>query len=197
MEFPIWLLLTPVVTCMCDYRRGLDWWMDLLTTYIHHSELQVITAPLVITIHRTPQHLLSLFPACCVFNSRSLATDSNIGDSATSSAHIVTLRRISRNWTLVICQLNYSAISSQPSLQSSTQLPTLSWQLNSLTHQPATSLHSTELHSASLGSSLYILGADPTENAAPKNPSVAVAQMLLTCLLAVTKQCMFLLVIIA
>jgi hypothetical protein len=28
---------------MCDYRRDLDWWMDLLTTYTrtHHSELQV------------------------------------------------------------------------------------------------------------------------------------------------------------
>jgi hypothetical protein len=25
--------------CMSDYRRGLDWWLDLLTTWIHHSEL--------------------------------------------------------------------------------------------------------------------------------------------------------------
>jgi hypothetical protein len=32
-----------------DYRRGLDWWMDLLTTYTHDSELQVITAPLLIS----------------------------------------------------------------------------------------------------------------------------------------------------
>jgi hypothetical protein len=22
-----------MVTCMSDYRRGLDWWLDLLTTY--------------------------------------------------------------------------------------------------------------------------------------------------------------------
>jgi hypothetical protein len=22
-----------------DYKRGMDWWIDLLTTYIHHSEL--------------------------------------------------------------------------------------------------------------------------------------------------------------
>jgi hypothetical protein len=21
------------VACMCDYRRGSDWWLDLLTTY--------------------------------------------------------------------------------------------------------------------------------------------------------------------
>jgi hypothetical protein len=24
---------------VCDYRRGMDWWMDLLTTCVHHSEL--------------------------------------------------------------------------------------------------------------------------------------------------------------
>jgi hypothetical protein len=96
----------------CDYRWGLEWWMDLLTTCTHHSELQVITAPLLIsTIHKSPLHPLNLFPACSV-NSRSLATSSNSGDSSASLAHVVTLRRISRNWTLVKCQLNYSAISS-------------------------------------------------------------------------------------
>jgi hypothetical protein len=26
-----------IVTCMSDYRRGLDWTLDLLTTYIHNS----------------------------------------------------------------------------------------------------------------------------------------------------------------
>jgi hypothetical protein len=36
--------------------------MDLLTTYTHDSELQAITAPpLISTIHKSPQHLLSLF----------------------------------------------------------------------------------------------------------------------------------------
>jgi hypothetical protein len=31
----------PTVTylCVCDYRRGMDWILDLLTTCIHHSEL--------------------------------------------------------------------------------------------------------------------------------------------------------------
>jgi hypothetical protein len=29
----------------CYYRRGMNWWMDLLTTYRHDSELQAITAP--------------------------------------------------------------------------------------------------------------------------------------------------------
>jgi hypothetical protein len=34
---------------VCGYRRGMDWWMDLLTTCTHHSELQVITAPSLIS----------------------------------------------------------------------------------------------------------------------------------------------------
>jgi hypothetical protein len=29
---------------MCDYRRGMDWWMDLLATNTSLFELQVITA---------------------------------------------------------------------------------------------------------------------------------------------------------
>jgi hypothetical protein len=47
---------------MNDCRRGLDWWMDLLATYTHDSELQVITAsPLISIIHKSPQHSLSHF----------------------------------------------------------------------------------------------------------------------------------------
>jgi hypothetical protein len=85
----------------------MDWWMDLLTTCTCHSELQVITAPLLIsTIHRSPQHPWSLFPACCVFNSCSLATASSSGDSSASHAHVITVQRISHNWTLVNCRLN-------------------------------------------------------------------------------------------
>jgi hypothetical protein len=46
---------------MCDYRRGLDWWIDLLTTYTHDSELQAVTAPpLISTIHKSPQHQLNI-----------------------------------------------------------------------------------------------------------------------------------------
>jgi hypothetical protein len=94
--------------------------MDLLTTYIHHSELQAITAPFLISaFHKSPQQPLILFPACCV-NSRSLTTASNSGDYSASRAHVITVRRISRNWTLVNCQLNYRAISFQPPLQSLT-----------------------------------------------------------------------------
>jgi hypothetical protein len=47
---------------MYNYRRGSDWWVDLLTTYTYHSELQVITAlSLISTLYKSPQHLLSLF----------------------------------------------------------------------------------------------------------------------------------------
>jgi hypothetical protein len=70
---------------MRDYRRGVDWWMALLTTYVHRSELQVITAPLLIsTLYKSPQQQLSHFPACSVFNSRSPAMHSSNGDSYAS-----------------------------------------------------------------------------------------------------------------
>jgi hypothetical protein len=47
---------------MCDYRRGLDWWFNLLTTYTHNLGRETITAPLLIpTIHKSPQYTLSLF----------------------------------------------------------------------------------------------------------------------------------------
>jgi hypothetical protein len=47
---------------MGDYRRGMDSWMDLLTTYKHHPELQGITAPSLISkLYISPQQLLSLF----------------------------------------------------------------------------------------------------------------------------------------
>jgi hypothetical protein len=46
---------------MCDYRRGLDWWMDLMATYTHDSELQVITTPLLIyALQSSLQHTLRL-----------------------------------------------------------------------------------------------------------------------------------------
>jgi hypothetical protein len=52
---------------MDDYRRGMDWWMDLLTTYTYHPELQVITAlSLIFTLYKLPQHLLSLFYLLCL-----------------------------------------------------------------------------------------------------------------------------------
>jgi hypothetical protein len=69
--------------------RVLDWRLDLLTTYTYDSEPHAITVPPpTSTIHKSPQHPLSLFPACCVF-SRSLATASNSTDSSTSHAQVL------------------------------------------------------------------------------------------------------------
>jgi hypothetical protein len=177
-EWIYWPLFTPLGTTS-NYSA---------TANLHNS--QITAAP------------AKLFPACYIFNSSSLATASNSGNSSASRAHVVTVWRISRKWTLADCHFNYSAISSQPSLQSSTQLPTLNW---TLTRQPTTSLHSTQLNctQVSLGFSLYSLGADPTGNTASSNPSIvmdgflAIARILLTCLPAVTKQRMFPLAIVA
>jgi hypothetical protein len=78
---------------MRDYRRGMDWWMDLLTTYTHHSELQVITAlSLISTVYKSPQHPLSLFSACCILISRFLGKASNNGDSSASRAQVFLLQ---------------------------------------------------------------------------------------------------------
>jgi hypothetical protein len=75
--------------------------MDLLTTYTPHSELQVITAlSLISTFYKSPQHPLSLFPARCVFKSRSLPTASNVGDSSASRAQILFSHLLMQNSTL-------------------------------------------------------------------------------------------------
>jgi hypothetical protein len=81
----------------------MDWWMDLLATYTHHSELQVITElSLISTLNKSPQHLVCLFQPA-VFISRSLSTASNIGDYSASRAQ---------------------ALFSQPPVQNSFQLST-------------------------------------------------------------------------
>jgi hypothetical protein len=58
------------------------------------------------------------FPACCVFTSRSLEKASNSGDSSVSRPQVLLPQPPVQN----SCQLNYSAISFQPPLQSSTEL---------------------------------------------------------------------------
>jgi hypothetical protein len=69
-----------VATCISDYRRGLDWWMDLLTT--HTSNYSSIASS---TLYKSPQHTLS-FPSCCVvFISRSQVTASDSGGSSASA----------------------------------------------------------------------------------------------------------------
>jgi hypothetical protein len=78
------------LTYMSDYRRGMNWWMDLLSTYTQHSELQVITALSVIfTLYTSPHHPLSIFSASCVFISRFLATACKSGDYSAPRAQVV------------------------------------------------------------------------------------------------------------
>jgi hypothetical protein len=85
----------------CDYRRGMNWWIDLLTTYTHNSKVKVNTAlSLISTLYKSSQHPLSLFAACCIFITRSLSTSSNIGDPTASRAHALSLQPPVQNLTL-------------------------------------------------------------------------------------------------
>jgi hypothetical protein len=62
-------------------------WMDLLTTYTHHSELHVISALSPITTATAKP-----FAAYCTFTSRSQATVSNSEDSSASELRPCHLR---------------------------------------------------------------------------------------------------------
>jgi hypothetical protein len=62
-------------------------------------------------------------PACYVLTSRSLATASNSGDSSASRAQVLLSQSPMQN---SLSTVNYNVISSQPPLQSSAELPTLS-----------------------------------------------------------------------
>jgi hypothetical protein len=56
------MVYTVTYLWMCDYRRGMDRILDLLTTCTHHPEVQVITAlSLISTLYKPPQHALNLF----------------------------------------------------------------------------------------------------------------------------------------
>jgi hypothetical protein len=78
-----------IVTCKCDYRRGLDG-DSIYWPLIHDSELQVITAlSLISTGHKSPQHPQNLLLAYCIFIGRSLATVSNNEDSSASRAQVL------------------------------------------------------------------------------------------------------------
>jgi hypothetical protein len=104
---------------MGDYRQGIDWWMNLLTACTHQSHLQVITLlSLISTFYKSSQHLLSLFqPAVSspvVPWQRFLRVEMLQLHAFTSLCYSSPCR------TLVNSQLNYSAISSQPPLQGST-----------------------------------------------------------------------------
>jgi hypothetical protein len=68
-----------IITCRIEYRRGLDGWMDLLTTLQHDVDLQVINSAIanLHTLQITAGNTKSS-PACSVFTGRFLVTASNI-----------------------------------------------------------------------------------------------------------------------
>jgi hypothetical protein len=68
---PYFLTSLHTFTCMSDYRRGFDWWLDLLITYAHNSLLQVIIAPsLISALYRSLEHTLSLLSLLSLVVSR-------------------------------------------------------------------------------------------------------------------------------
>jgi hypothetical protein len=83
---------------VCDYRRGMDWILDLLTqlgTTSNYTAIANLHTSQITTV--SAKH----FPACCVLTSLSLATASNSGDSSSCCAQV---------------------LSSQPPVQNSTNL---------------------------------------------------------------------------
>jgi hypothetical protein len=57
---------------------------------------------LIYTLYKLLEHQLSLFPACCVAVSPSLATTSNNGDSSASRAQVHSSHPPVQNWTKLI-----------------------------------------------------------------------------------------------
>jgi hypothetical protein len=89
-------------------RLGMDWWMDLLTTYTHplrttsnYSAIANLHNSQITTATAEP------YPACCVFTSCSLATASNSGDHSASHAQVLPVRQISCSWTVCFPQLSW------------------------------------------------------------------------------------------
>jgi hypothetical protein len=99
----------------------IDYLYTALGTTRNYSTIVNLHSSKITTASATPS------PACCL-QQPFPATASNSGDSSASRAHVVTVRRITRNYT----------------------------------------------HSTDLGSSIYSLGADTTENKASNKPSILV-----------------------
>jgi hypothetical protein len=80
-----WIYDTVTYYMECDYRRGLKWWMDLLTT----STTRNYSATANPYNSQNTTELAKHFSACCVFTRRSLAMASNSRGSSASRAHAI------------------------------------------------------------------------------------------------------------
>jgi hypothetical protein len=158
------------------YRRGMDWILDLLTPLWTTRNYSAIT-----DLHTLQ---LSLFPACCVVTSHSLATALTV--------EILQLPVIRSSCHSRPCRtLVYSLSTDNDQLRNSQsnsllQLPTLSLSVFSIIFAELNSRLKilrwlSQLLSAGLGSSLYSLGADSTENTV----SIVIAQQYLECCLRI------------
>jgi hypothetical protein len=156
-------------------RRVMGWWMDLLTTYIHHSELQVITTLLQMsTLHKSLY--ATPFPACSVFTSHSLVTASNSRDSSVSRAQVLL---------------------SQPPVQKSriSQLPTINFGTRlTFRHEPQKETPFLLIYSNNTSIVACVFVAVVTVY---RSSCLAIIRLLLTCLPAATKQRMFFLEVVA
>jgi hypothetical protein len=122
---------------MCDYWRGMGLWLGLLTACIHRSELHftdhwhtqtnvliLLQSPLAVSWQRLiPRKILQLPALRCSCHSRPC--------------------RILVNWQRTGSQAGDHFT---PTSYSSLHRLIFNWQLNSLTHQPATSSHFTQLN---------------------------------------------------
>jgi hypothetical protein len=98
----IYIYIVTCSMCVCDCRRGMDWWMDLLTQW--YTPLGTSNYSAIVNLHIlqiTSAHTKHS-PACSVFNSRFLVTDVNRGDSSASCPQILPSRFLYRT----DCQLS-------------------------------------------------------------------------------------------
>jgi hypothetical protein len=158
----------------CDCKRGLGWWIG----FINHLYTQSGTTSnysaiaYLHTLQITTAHAKSFFQPA-------------VSSTAVPWQRYLKMEILQLSALAYYCPaIEYlSTVNSTvaPSLQSSTQLPTLNWTHFTSLHFTSlhftslhftslhftslhfTSLHPTELHSSALGSSLYSLGADPTK----------------------------------
>jgi hypothetical protein len=133
----------------CDCSRGVDWILDLLTPLITASSYSAISNLHNSQITTAP---VKHFLACCVFNSCSMLAASNSEDSSASGTQVLPTPTLVQN--------------SQPAIPS-TELDRHLFSASNARHTALNSL--SIIFSAGLGSSLYSLGEDATENTVPNS----------------------------